>query len=330
MTSANMFEYALNRQGFVMKRILFSIVVIMLSILCINQTTLGANSSHNAACRCQINQACWPKTDEWNKLEKELQGHLIKPVLPLSPCLTNTTSTACHTAIKNIHNPYFNESDPGATQSQGWMDAWKNHPSQYAVEVETTNDVAAAVKFARKHQLKLVIKGTGHDYLGRSNAPQSLLIWTHKMRNVKFDPSFTPQGCSATRKPVPAVTVEAGVRWLEAYGEVTTNQHRYVQGGGCATVGAAGGFTQGGGFGSFSKMFGTGAAGILQAEIVTANGDILIANECQNKDLFWAIRGGGAGTFGVITKMTLKTHDLPENFGSLQAHPIHQMLPRIM
>jgi len=88
-----------------------------------------------------------------------------------------------------------------------------------------------------------------------------------------------------------------------------------VQGGGCTTVGAAGGFTQGSGFGSWSKKFGTGAGGVLQAEIVTADGKVLIANHCQNKDLFWAIRGGGGGTFGIVTKMTLRTHPLPKNFG---------------
>ncbi|NEU35101.1 FAD-binding protein, partial [bacterium LRH843] len=87
------------------------------------------------------------------------------------------------------------------------------------------------------------------------------------------------QNCPKS-KEYSAVTVGAGTRWLEAYNTVTNKHHEYVQGGGCTTVGAAGGFTQGGGFGSWSKEFGTGAAGIVQAEIVIANGKVLIANEC--------------------------------------------------
>ncbi|MBV9065585.1 MAG: BBE domain-containing protein [Methylobacteriaceae bacterium] len=93
---------------------------------------------------------------------------------------------------------------------------------------------------------------------------------------------------------------------------------RYVQGGGCLTVGVAG-LIQGGGFGSFSKNFGMAAASLLQAEIVTADGAIRVANACTNRDLFWAIKGGGGGSFGIVTKLTLKTHDLPNFFGAVNA-----------
>ena len=72
---------------------------------------------------------------------------------------------------------------------------------------------------------------------------------------------------------------------------------------------------QSGGFGSFSKGFGTAAAGLLEAEVVTADGKVRIANACTNPDLFWALKGGGGGSFGVITKLTLRTHELPEFFG---------------
>jgi FAD/FMN-containing dehydrogenase len=113
------------------------------------------------------------------------------------------------------------------------------------------------------------------------------------------------------------VTLGAGTRWLEAYHEVTNKHHRYVQGGGCLSVGAAGGFLQGGGFGSWSRKYGIAAASLLEAEVVTADGKIAIANACQNQDLFWALRGGGGGTFGVVTRVTLRTHALPRNFGGV-------------
>lgn len=294
------------------------LALFFLLITVITSISLAASVKHQPYCRCEPQQACWPSEKDWAALAKQLTGKLIKPTSLITDCQADATSDACKTALKNIHNPFFNEANPAGLQSQGWFGAWKNQLSTYVVEAENTQDIVTAVNFARQHKIKIAIKGTGHDYLGRSNAANSLLIWTHNMRHVQIDKNFIPQGCPNTIKGVSALTIGAGTRWLEAYGEATTKHQLYVQGGGCTSVGAAGGFTQGGGFGSFSKRFGTGAAGILQVEIVTANGDVLVANRCQHADLFWAIRGGGAGTYGVVTKMTLKTHVLPNNFGLIK------------
>lgn len=245
----------------------------------------------------------WPRLEEWKRLSGRLSGRLLQPTAPDPATLTN---------------PFALEDQAGATQSQGWQEAWASTPSPYAVAAESAQDVVEAVRFARKYRLRLVVKGTGHDYLGRSCASDSLLIWTHPMRKVEMAPEFRPQGAPSASPSKPAVHLQAGARWLEAYGEVTTRNGRYVQGGGCASVGAAGGFPLGGGFGSFSKKFGTGAAGILEAEVVTADGLLRVANEYQNRDLFWALRGGGGGTFGVVTRLTLATHPLPRLFGVLQ------------
>src|SRR5216684_3162426 len=251
-------------------------------------------------CRCTPDKPCWPAPAEWERLGASLHGKLEQPRPPLAS-----------------KNPFYLQDQPGGTQSTGWLGAWNTASSAYAVAAEDADDIVAAVNFARQHRLRLVIKATGHDYLGRSNAPDSLLVWTHKMRHVSMDDAFTPRGCPATQAGSPAVTVEAGTRWLEAYQEVTLKHGRYVQGGGCTTVGAAGVFMQGGGFGSWSKKFGIAAASMLEAEVVTADGRVLVANGCQNQDLFWTLRGGGGGTFGVVTRVTLKTHPLPNWFGAL-------------
>src|SRR6202011_1571035 len=176
-------------------------------------------------------------------------------------------------------------------------------------------DVVAGVNFAREHSLRLVVKGTGHSYLGTSNAPDSLLIWTRAMNKITLHRAFVAQGCESRTSPVPAVTAEAGAMWIDLYHAVTTEAGRYVQGGGCTTVGVAG-LVQSGGFGSFSKGFGTAASGLLEAEIVTADGRVRTVNSCSDPDLFWAIRGGGGGSWGVITRVTLKTHELPQFFGA--------------
>ncbi len=272
---------------------------------------LEAQSSHKQMCRCMPGEACWPSEQTWQALQKKLKGRLVKPTPLLQPCITKPSSKACLGALKKITNPFILESEPSGTQSQGWFNAWQYQDSVYAVEAENAEDIVEAVKFAQKYRIKPVIKGTGHDYLGRSNAKDSLLIWTHKMREVTYHPNYLPNGCDKTKRTQHALSVEAGTRWLEAY-DMATNQHaRYVQGGGCTTVGAAGGFTQGGGFGSFSRRYGTGAGSVLEFEVVTADGKKRIANACQNTDLFWALRGGGAGTFGVVTKVTFQTHPLP-------------------
>ena len=268
-------------------------------------------------CRCMPNQPCWPSQSDWQGFGASLRGKLVQPQSPLAPCRTDAASQACAAAINDSKNPFYLEDLAGGTESAGWLAAWDAAPSVYAVAAENAADVAAAVNFARDHRLRLVIKGTGHDYLGRSSAPDSLLVWTHQMRSVSVDDAFIPRGCSATQAS-PAVIMEAGTRWIEAYQEVTVKHGRYVQGGGCTTVGAAGGFTQGGGFGSWSKKFGIAAASMLEAEVVTADGRLLVANGCQNQDLFWALRGGGGGTFGVVTKLALKTHPLPTYFGAMQ------------
>ena len=83
------------------------------------------------------------------------------------------------------------------------------------------------------------------------------------------------------------------------------------------TVGVAG-LILGGGFGSFSKAYGLAGANLIEAEVVTADGEVRIANACSNPDLFWALKGGGGG-FGVVTRVTLRTHALPEFFGAVSA-----------
>src|SRR5262249_5545232 len=147
-------------------------------------------------------------------------------------------------------------------------------------------------------------------YQGTSNVADSLLIWTRPMDRIDLHDGFVPQGCSSA--PQPAVSLGAGVVWLHAYAAVT-KAGRYVQGGGCMTVGVAG-LISSGGFGSFSKRYGLAAASLLEAEVVTADGEIRIANACTNPELFWALKGGGGGNFGVITRVTLKTHELPQLF----------------
>lgn len=245
----------------------------------------------------------WPGAGDWASLQKEVGVRLQPVTLPVLPRAD---------AVKLLRNPYYIRDQVGLTQSSGRIDGWRSAPSVYAVRAKDADDISAAVRFATKHRLRLVIKGGGHSYLGGSSAPDSLLVWTRDLEKIELHDAFVPHG--SRLPPVPAVSVGAGCIWHDVYDAVTTRGGRYVQGGGCTTVGVAG-LVQGGGFGSFSKTFGLAAAGLIEAEIVTADGRARIVNGVQEPDLFWALKGGGGGTWGVVTRLTLRTHDLPSNFG---------------
>ncbi len=272
--------------------------------------------------RVRPHDPLWPSPAQWAALNGRLGGRLIQVHSPFSGCGRGATDSACQYAIKYLHDPYYLRDEPGLTQLSGYAGAWISRPSAYAVRARDAADVAAAVEFARHHRLLPVIKGAGHSYQGTSDAPDSLLIWTRDMDHITIEESFVPVG-RASGRPQPAVSIGAGAVWMDAYHAVTTVAGRYVQGGGCATVGVAG-LVQSGGFGSFSKHFGTCAAALLQAEVVTADGRIRRVSAHRDADLFWALKGGGGGTFGVVTRVWLRVRELPDQFGAvfatIQAH----------
>jgi FAD/FMN-containing dehydrogenase len=241
-------------------------------------------------------------------------GRLQRPAAPFAACASAPVSTACTDALAVLNNPFAVGDQPALTQTSGWAGAWASQPSAYVVAATSTADVVAAVNFARTHNLRLVVKGGGHSYQGTSNAPDSLLVWTRHMKDIALHDAFVGQGCSVAQ---PAVSIGAGAMWIDAYDAVTTRAGRYVQGGGCTTVGVAG-LVQSGGFSNFSKAYGTAAAGLVEAEIVTADGKVCIANASTNPELFWALKGGGGGSFGVVTRLTLRTRDLPDAFGAVR------------
>ena len=264
--------------------------------------------------RCHPSDATWPSQQDWKRLNDAVEGNLIPVNFPLSRLKADPGSVAAKRLAKDLRNPFYIGDQPGLTQTLGWVDAWATQPSVYAVAARNAQDIAAAVNFAREHNLRLVVKGGGHSYQGTSNAPDSLLIWTRHMHDIALHVGFVPGGCEHSMQPQPAVTLGAGTIWMQAYQVVTTQSAKYVQGGGCTTVGVAG-LIQSGGFGSFSKHYGLAAGSLLEAEIVTADGKIRVANASTNPDLFWALKGGGGGSFGVVSRVTVRLHELPQFFG---------------
>lgn len=278
-------------------------------------TVQASASGASSFRRVRPGDSGWPSDDAWSQLNGRVAGNLISVPSFISPCSAPERGPECETLVQNAQNPFFIGDQPGGTQVTGWLNAWRPAPSAYAIRARNAADVALGIDFARRHRLRLVVKGAGHSYQGTSNAPDSLLIWTRGMNAVDLHEAFVPEGMEGRFTPCPAVTAQAGCMWIDLYHAVTEMAGRYVQGGGCTDVGVAG-LVQSGGFGSFSKGFGLAGSHLLQAEIVTADGEIRTINAASSPDLFWALKGGGGGSWGVVTSLTLRTHDLPEAFGS--------------
>jgi FAD/FMN-containing dehydrogenase len=130
----------------------------------------------------------------------------------------------------------------------------------YSVKATGSKDVAAALKFAKTRNVRVLVRNTGHDFLGRSTGAGALAIWTQSLKSITFtqwsDKTYTG----------PAVTVGAGVLGYEVL-EAANAQGLTVVSGECATVGLAGGFTQGAGHSALSTTFGLAADQTLSFEV---------------------------------------------------------------
>src|SRR6516165_4854585 len=176
--------------------------------------------------RSHPSDATWPSQQDWKRLNDAVEGNLITVNFPLSRLKADPGSVAAKRLAKDLRNPFYIGDQPGLTQTLGWVDAWATQPSVYAVAARNAQDIAAAVNFAREHNLRLVIKGGGHSYQGTSNAPDSLLVWTRRMNDIALLDRFVPDGCVGRVPPTRAVTVGAGAVWSHVYDAVTTRGGR--------------------------------------------------------------------------------------------------------
>ena len=174
--------------------------------------------------------------------------------------------------------------------------------SRFYIDVESVSDIITALQLSRDYGIKLSIKNSGHDFLGRSSMRGSLALWMRNLRNMVRSPNFVPQGCSSI-SPMDTITTAAGVSFDEVYKFADGEGVTFV-GGYASTVGVSGGWLQGGGHSVLSPIYGLGVDRVVQLRVITADGILRVANACSNPDLFWALRGGGGGTFGVVIEST--------------------------
>lgn len=176
------------------------------------------------------------------------------------------------------------------------------------VNVTSVDQIQRAVKSAAELQLPILVKNTGHDWKGRSSGINMATIWTHHLRSPLQPPAiesdFTPVGCEPSDYAETVFHFAGGEIWGKAY-NFADEHNLTVVGGTCPSVGLAG-WLQGGGHSPITPVFGMGVDNVRQVEIVLANGTIATASGCLNEQLYRAIRGGGGGTWGVVTNITYK------------------------
>ena len=214
------------------------------------------------------------------------------------------TLTADHSinSSSSVQDPIFANAscDPFTPQNTSCL--FGNYV-RYTVNVTGPDDIAATIRFADENNIRLVIRNTAHDYVGRSTGAGGLAIWTHYLQGVEVkdwsDADYTGK----------AVKLAAGAQGLEVL-EASSAVGLVVVTGECPSVGIAGGYTQSGGHSPLSTAFGLSADNTLEFEVVTADGKFVTANPSSPKyaDLFWALSGSGAGNFGVVVSVTLKAH----------------------
>jgi hypothetical protein len=278
---------------------------------------------------CQPGQSCWPSLQQWRQLNQTLEGHLFHTIPLGAPCYKNSSFYDQNTCSA-VQSTYNSRLDCVAHYGQTFWQNWEAcgasacsllslDPSQelyptcslgtlapYYVDVRESGQVSAALQFSKHHNMRIGVKNTGHDFMGRSVGPNTLAIWTHNLNELSFYENFTASNCpSANGHNIGELG--AGVVARDAYAYFG-GLGMDITGGYEESVGLAGGFALGGGIGDFTALYGLMADNAVEFEVVTADGQVRIINECNNPELFWAMRGGGGGTFAVLTKYHVQLH----------------------
>ncbi|KAF2870143.1 FAD/FMN-containing isoamyl alcohol oxidase MreA [Massariosphaeria phaeospora] len=271
-------------------------------------------------CRTIPEDASWPAQSAWRALNESVDGRLISVAPIAAPChttlfgqpnpeydsgkcdilrntwflpethLTSSSSAMAYPFSNNSCSPFLG---PDLSCNIGFHNS-------YAINASGAVDFQKAIAFVKEHNIRLTIRNTGHDYLGKSTGAHSLAIWTHYMKDIKLIPQYKSLAYSG-----PAIELHAGVEVHEAYAFADANR-LVVVGGNCPTVGIAGGYSQGGGHGPFASKFGLAADQVLEWQLVTSAGELITATPFEYPDLFWALRGGGGSTYGAVVSMTVK------------------------
>jgi FAD/FMN-containing dehydrogenase len=190
-----------------------------------------------------------------------------------------------------------------------WNAMVDKHPAVIA-QCFGTADVISCVNFARERDLLVAIRGGGHNVAGNGSCDRGFVIDLSRMKGIRVKPKEQ------------TARAQAGVVWGELDRE-TQSFGLATTGGFVPSTGIAG-LTLGGGLGYLGRRFGLTCDNLLSADVVTADGNLRVADSNENQDLFWGLRGGG-GNFGIVTSFKYKLHPVgPMILGGLILHPMEK------
>ncbi|KGO48556.1 FAD linked oxidase, N-terminal [Penicillium expansum] len=259
----------------------------------------------------------WPSQSEWSTLDSLLGGALIKTVPLAASCYSSWPeydSEECERISSQWTDSHLHAADPASAMwplfegrtclptTNASASCTVGGYSSYAVNVSNVAQIQLAVNFARNADIRLVVKNTGHDFNGKSTGAGALGIWTHHLKDIEYYENYLGSGYQG-----PAVKMGSGVQAFEVYAKGQELGFTAVGGEG-KTVGVAGGYVLGGGHSPMSSVYGLAADQVLALEVVLANGRFVTVTEESNPDLFWALRGGGGGTYGVVTSLISRVY----------------------
>ncbi|CAF1113813.1 unnamed protein product [Adineta steineri] len=248
-----------------------------------------------------------------------IDGRLVVPQPSAAVCNGKTyDAAACSVANAQWTNATWRSDQIGAMQITNWENSScsiffnSSTCNQGSVSVLGVDAISAAhvqttVRFAATNNLRLAIKSSGHDFLGRSTAAGSLLLWLHHMKNMTMIDQYSSCGLANVSN---AVRIEAGAQWSDVY-QWLSQSNLVAIGPAAGTVTVVGGYLQGGGHSPLSRWKGLAADQVLEYDVVTADGQRQTVNACQNSDLFWALSGGGGGTFAIVLSAVIRTYPSP-------------------
>jgi hypothetical protein len=162
------------------------------------------------------------------------------------------------------------------------------------VYCESRGDVQNTVSWARNHAVRIVPRSGGHSYGGYSSTPAGVIVDVSRLNGVSLDAQHH-------------AVVGAGARLIDVYDRLWRTARRTIPAGSCPTVGI-GGLALGGGVGFASRKYGLTCDNLLEATLVLADGSAVVANAKSHPDLYWALRGGGGGNFGIVTRFIFRTY----------------------
>ncbi|KAF2644807.1 FAD/FMN-containing isoamyl alcohol oxidase-like protein MreA [Massarina eburnea CBS 473.64] len=282
-------------------------------------------SGIQAKCKTFPGDSNWPSEKRWAAFNTSLGGALTQNPPPVATCYEGPFQDAakCDAAIKGSSSSLFAKENP-LIPFQMWtlgnpcpipaannVNKFCNISSfpVYVVDATTVKHIQLAINFARNNNIRLTIKNTGHDFVGRNTGGGALQVWVHHLKAFEYLTTFQIAGYDGK-----AARVGAALEQYDLLGYMDASNVTLLTPG-SSTVGAYGGFMQGGGFGYATSKFGLMADQVIAVEVVTADGRFVHADLKENEDLFWAIRGGGPGNFGIVTSAVVKAHD-PVSFAT--------------